>query len=63
MWIHTYVHDYISLILVRMRNVLDKSGENHKKHSHLTHFFFENLVVNEIMWTNMVQPDRPQMTI
>ena len=26
-------------------------------------FFFENLAVYEIMWKNIVQPDRPKMTI
>jgi hypothetical protein len=26
-------------------------------------FFFENRAVCEIMWKNMVEPDRPQMTI
>jgi hypothetical protein len=26
-------------------------------------FFFENRTVYEIMWKNMVEPDRPQMTI
>jgi hypothetical protein len=25
--------------------------------------FFENLAVNEITWKNIVQPNRPQMTI
>jgi len=24
--------------------------------------FFENLPINDIMWKNTVQPDRPQMT-
>ena len=33
-----------------MRNVSDKS-------------FLENGAVYEIMWKNIVQPDRPQMTI
>jgi len=26
-------------------------------------FFFENRVICDIMWKNMVQPDRPQMKI
>jgi len=29
----------------------------------ITFFFFENLAVCVIMWTNIVEPDRPQMTI
>jgi hypothetical protein len=27
-----------------------------------SNFSFENLAVYEIMWKNMVEPDRPQMT-
>jgi hypothetical protein len=47
-----------------MRNVSDKSvRENKNTPSMFSNFFFENLVVHEIMWKNMVQPDRPQMTI
>ena len=26
-------------------------------------FFFENLAVYEIMWENVVEPDRPQVTV
>jgi hypothetical protein len=26
-------------------------------------FFFENVAVYEILWKNIVEPDRPQMTI
>ena len=26
-------------------------------------FFFENLALYEIMWTNMIESDRPQMAI
>jgi len=37
-----------------MRNVLDKSLFNN---------FSKNQAIYEIMWENMVQPDRPQMTI
>jgi hypothetical protein len=29
----------------------------------ITSFFFENRAVYEIMWKNMVQPDRPQRTV
>jgi hypothetical protein len=30
---------------------------------HNIFFFFENRAVWEIMWKNMVQPDRPEMAI
>jgi len=29
----------------------------------ITFFFFENRAVDEIMWKNMVEPDRPRMII
>ena len=45
-----------------MRNVSDKIVEKIKTQilSSMT-FFFENHVVNEIKWKNIVEPDRPQM--
>jgi hypothetical protein len=34
------------------------------KHTfHIQQFFSENRAVYEILWQNMVDPDRPQMTI
>jgi hypothetical protein len=45
-----------------MGNASNKAIEKIK-----THFFgyclFENRAVREIMWKNIVKPDRPQMTI
>jgi hypothetical protein len=47
-----------------MRNVLDKSVRENKNTPFMfSNFFSKNLVVHEIMWKNMVQPDRPQMTV
>ena len=48
-----------------MRNVSDKVTDKTKTHIvyPITFFFFENCAVYEIMWTNTVKPDRPQMTI
>jgi hypothetical protein len=53
-------------VLLRMRNVSDKSRiENQNTHFVSSNFFFllENHAVCEIKWKNIVQPDRPQMTI
>jgi len=51
-------------ILLRMRNVSDKScRENQNTRSEFNNFFPENLAVYEIMWKNIVEPDRWQMTI
>jgi len=30
---------------------------------HIQKVFSENLVIYEIMWNNMTEPDRPQLTI
>jgi len=53
------------LVLLVMKNVSDKScRENQKTHVMFSKFFFyENRAVYEIMWENMVESDRPQMTI
>jgi hypothetical protein len=46
-----------------MRNDPDKVVEKIKTHIlGSVHFFLENLAIYEVMWTNMAQPDRPQMS-
>jgi hypothetical protein len=65
--LHEDVFTFITisrLILLRMRNVLDKSCRENQN----THFVFNNCIPKivpfyEIMWKNMIQPDRPHMTI
>jgi hypothetical protein len=48
----------------RLRNVTDKScTENQNIHFVSVNLFYENLTVYEIMWENIAQPDRPQMTV
>jgi len=61
----TDVHVIISCrILLRIRNVSDKScTENQNTHFMFSSYFFENRAVYEIVYKNIVQPDRPQMTI
>ena len=52
--------------LLRIINVSDKCcRENQNTYFIFNNFFFffENLAVCEIQWNNIVQPDRPQMTI
>jgi len=47
-----------------MGNVSDKSyRENRNTHFRFSKFFFFNCAIYEIMWKNIVEPDRPQMTI
>jgi hypothetical protein len=48
---------------LRMRNVSDTScRENQNTHFMFSNFFFWNPANYEIMWKNIVEPDRPQMT-
>jgi hypothetical protein len=51
-------------ILLRIRNFSDKIVEKIKTHILCSiNFFPENRALYEIMWKNVVEPDRPQMTI
>jgi len=66
LYIKIYVHlEIISRsFLLRMRNVSDRScRENQNTHFVFSNFFFENRVIYEIMWKNMLEPDSLQMTI
>jgi hypothetical protein len=61
-WCPVYIYDNIFVNLPRIRNVSVKNcGENRN-----THFYFyfppppENNAVCEIMWKNMVEPDKPR---
>jgi hypothetical protein len=50
-------------ILLKMRNVSDKSCRENQN-THLRSItFFENRAIYEIMWKNIAEPDRPQKTI
>jgi hypothetical protein len=51
-----------SSVLRRMRNILAKIDIRIKTQSFQL-IFSENRVFYEIMWRNMVQPDRPQMAL
>jgi hypothetical protein len=61
--INTYKFVISLLFLLRMRNVSDKCRRENQN----THFTFNNFsesrAVYEIRLKNMVQPDRPQITI
>jgi len=50
-------------ILFRMRNVSEKVEERVKTNTFSSRTLSESRAVYEIMWKNMVEPDRPQMTI
>jgi len=52
------------LFLIRMKNVSDKSCTAHQNtHFVFSNLFFETRSIYEIMWKNIVERRRPQMTI
>ena len=62
-WRPVYIFYNSRWILLRMGNFSD-CRENQNTNFVLNKFFFsENHVVNEIMWKNIVEPGRPQMTV
>ena len=50
-------------MLLKMRNVSNKVAEKIKTHILCSTFFSEDHVVYEIIWINVVEPERPQTTI
>jgi hypothetical protein len=61
-----HIGQYTYLIISRsflrtMRNISDKILEKFK--THILRSVFFNRVVYETMWKNIVEPERPQMTI
>jgi len=63
-WRPTYICDHMSFLSFRMKNVSVKSyRENQNTHFVLSNLFSENHAIYEIMWKNIVERGRPQMTI
>ena len=59
-----YTFSIMSLsILLRTRNVSDKICREIRNTHYRLIFFFENCAFNGIMWENIVERGRPQMTI
>jgi hypothetical protein len=58
----TSVHLYITHFFLE-REMFQTFKENSKQIFCFQLLFFENRTVYEILWKNIVQPDRPQMTI
>jgi hypothetical protein len=51
-------------VLLRMINCSDESSrENQNIHFMVSNFYSEDRAVYEIIWTNIVQRGRPQMTM
>ena len=50
-------------ILRRMKNISDKCCRENLNTFYIQRRFYKNRAVYEIMWKNIVEPERPQMTI
>ena len=50
-------------ILLRMKNVSDRSCRENQNTHYVFNEVFWKLCLYEIKWKNMVEPDRPYMTI
>jgi len=50
-------------VLLIMRNVSGKTCRENKNTHLMFNDFFENRSIYQIMWKNIVEPERPQMTI
>jgi hypothetical protein len=50
-------------ILLKMKNVSDKICRENQTHFTFSDLLFENRAVYEIMWKNILEPDRPQIGI
>jgi len=60
---NVYFFNISRLVLLRIRNVSDKSYRENRNTRLCSVTFPENRTVYEILWKNMVEPDRPQTTI
>jgi hypothetical protein len=49
-------------VFLRMRNISDRSCRGNQNARLMFCPFSENCAVYEIIWKDMVEPDRPQMT-
>jgi len=50
-------------VLLRMRNVTDKSCRENLNTFYIRQLFSESRAVYEIMWKKFLKPGRPQITI
>ena len=48
-------------VLLRIRNVLDKSCRENQNTFYIEYFFSKIVTVYEVMWENLVELDRPQI--
>jgi hypothetical protein len=55
-------YDNVRSVLLRKRNDLDKSCRENQNTFYIEYLFFGHRAVNDIMWKNILWPDRPQMT-
>jgi hypothetical protein len=54
---------YLAVLFLKLEIFQTRVAEKIKTHFMLNKFFSENRTFYEIIWGNMIGPDRPQMTI
>jgi hypothetical protein len=61
----TYVHlwQYVAEFFLEWHSLENICRENQNTHFMFNNYFHENGAIYEIVWKNMVEPDRPQMAI
>ena len=59
-----YIFLIVTRLIRRMKNVSDKTCREYQNTHFILNklFFFKNLTIQKIMWKNIVEPDRPQVT-
>jgi hypothetical protein len=50
-------------ILLGMKHFLDKICKGNQNNNYVFKFFPENYVCYEVIWKNVVEPDRPHMAL
>jgi len=65
LYMNIYVHflSYLAQLFLELEMLQAKFVEKIKTHIFCSIIFTENLAFYEIMWKNMIEPGRPQMTI
>ena len=59
----TFCHNFSLIFFLKMRNIQIESAGKIKTRFMFNNFFLENCAVCEIMYKNIIEPDRLQMTI
>ena len=62
-WRRVYIYDYLAEFFLEWNTLRQIWRENQNTHFVFNTLFSENCTVYKIMWKNMVEPEKPQMTL